>query len=152
MKMKNSSDKIGVAVEAFLILLIISIIFLSATRILMFAVVEGKSMEPVLQTGDLVFVLKVPTSSIHVGDVVVYRKPSGEFVIHRTIKILNVGDKVVLVTKGDNNLIPDGQVSSQWIVGKVFSVGANVVKIPGVGYLTLCLKSVASDLQHSLIK
>ncbi len=152
MRTRSSEGKVDVLLEVVLILLVITAIFLSAAKLLMFAVVEGKSMEPTLQTGDLVFVVKTSPMSIHVGDVVVYRKPSDEFVIHRAIKVFKIGKEVVLITKGDNNLIPDGQIPAEWVVGKVISIGTEVIKIPGVGYLTLCLKAIASDVQHSLSK
>ncbi len=70
------------------------------------------SMIPTLEVGDLVVVESVPFSSLHVGDVIVFGKPSDDGVctsvdiVHR---IVNITDGT-LYTQGDNrvtNPIPD---------------------------------------------
>lgn len=108
----------------------------------MFAVVEGKSMEPLLQTGDLVLVVKTSPNDIHVGDIVVYKRPGGELVIHRVLKIDKAGNEYLYFIKGDNNPLPDGDIPYSWILGKVVGINGNVFKVPVLGYLTLGLKSV----------
>ncbi len=121
-----------------------------------FAVVEGRSMEPLLHSGDLVFLLsnRDPVA----GDVVVYRDNMGRFIIHRVIAVYDVNGLTCYVIKGDNNVIPDlGDpedcirpvnvegyssygVPRDRIVGVVVSIDGNPIKIPYVGGLTLALK------------
>lgn len=137
-----STSKIGLLLEITVTAVILALIVLSLTGSFMFAVVEGRSMEPLLQTGDLVFVIKVDPQEIHVGDVVVYQKPTGEYVIHRVINVLKSGDNILIVTKGDNNPVPDGKIPAEWVAGKVVDVGGSIIKVPGIGYITLCFKSL----------
>jgi signal peptidase len=139
---RNSKKRLGAIAEVFVTVAILIIILLSLAKIVMFAVVEGKSMEPTLQTGDLVFVIKTSPTDLKVGDVVVYRKPSGEFVIHRIIRIVKVGSMLDVETKGDNNFIADGEIPVNWIVGKVVGIDGEVLKVPGIGYLNLCLRAI----------
>lgn len=65
------------------------------------AIVRGSSMYPLLQDGDLVVV--IPSRTIDLGDVIVYRNDREEFVIHRVVAKLQCGNKTLYVTKGDNN-------------------------------------------------
>ncbi|MGC9071172.1 MAG: signal peptidase I [Acidilobus sp.] len=127
-------------------------------------VVDGRSMLPTLQSGDLVFVVKVPPSDIRVGDVIVYRF-TGNFygiplnnvlIIHRVIDIYYHNGTLCFVTKGDNNQLPDpgypsycGYVSlygtdvsgvPYWfILGKVIG-GRTPFTIPYVGALSLIMR------------
>ncbi len=138
MKPKN----IGLIVEVIVASLIFILLLLNLTGNIMFAVVEGKSMEPLLQTGDLVLVVKTSPNDIHVGDIVVYKRPGGELVIHRVLKIDKAGNEYLYFIKGDNNPLPDGDIPYSWILGKVVGINGNVFKVPVLGYLTLGLKSV----------
>ena len=64
--------------------------------------VDGFSMLPTLEGGDLVVIQGVPVSDVHVGDIVVYNNlcsTGGESVVHRVVNITSNG----LITKGDNN-------------------------------------------------
>lgn len=101
------------------------------------AVVNGASMEPILSTGDIVFISPVNSpSDIRVGDVIIYKSASNRLVIHRVISIVGNGD--YFITKGDNNPIPDPlQVPYTSIVGKVFSVNGIIIKVPYLGVLSL---------------
>ena len=132
----------GLIAEIAIATLIFTLLLLNLTGNIMFAVVEGKSMEPLLQTGDLVLVVKASPNSIHVGDIVVYKRPGGELVIHRVLKIDKVGNEYMYFIKGDNNPLPDGDIPYSWILGKVAGIDGNVFKVPVLGYLTLGLKSI----------
>ncbi|MGC9148327.1 MAG: signal peptidase I [Sulfolobales archaeon] len=112
------------------------------------AVVEGRSMEPTLNTGDIVFMIPISDPrEINVGDVIVFKRPNGELIIHRVIEIKIYKDSYYYVTKGDNNPIPDppnnpGEpgISFRSVIGKVLSLGKGVViKIPYVGIIPLIL-------------
>ncbi len=133
---------VGTALELIAIAAILALLVLNLTGRVMFAVVEGKSMEPLLQTGDLVLVVKTLPQDIHVGDIVVYRSPYGELVIHRVIRVEHEGGHYVYLIKGDNNAIPDGNIPYSWIIGKVVGIGGSVFKLPVIGYLTLSFKSM----------
>ncbi len=64
--------------------------------------VDGVSMLPTLEGGDLVVIQSVPISDIHVGNIIVYNglcSTGGESVVHRVVNITSAG----LITKGDNN-------------------------------------------------
>ncbi len=68
--------------------------------------VDGFSMLPTLEGGDLVVIQGVALSDVHVGDIVVYNNlcsSGGESVVHRVVNITING----LITKGDNNPYPD---------------------------------------------
>lgn len=65
--------------------------------------VDGYSMLPTLEGGDLVVIQGVPISDVHVGDIIVYNghcSSLGESVVHRVVQIAAGGG---LITKGDNN-------------------------------------------------
>ncbi len=129
------------AIDAVIFILVISFLVLNLLGIVTLAVVEGKSMEPTLQTGDLVLVIRVSPEDIHVGDIIVYKKPDGTFIIHRVIKVKHVDDQFYYVTQGDNNPIPDGPgVPYRDVIGKVVSVNDAPIKIPVIGYLSLMFR------------
>jgi signal peptidase len=91
--------------------------------------VDGHSMLPTLEGGDLVVIQNVQLSDVHVGDVIVYNglcSSQGESVVHRVIQITASG----LITKGDNNPGPDqgtsgiaiSPITEQCLEGKVVFV------------------------------
>lgn len=105
------------------------------------AVVEGKSMFPLLREGDVVFIKKVGSRDIKVGDIIVYEY-NGKYIIHRVIEVIHYNNRVYYVTKGDNNPIADPYykpgVPYSKVKGKVIGFGDNnVFKIPYIGYYTL---------------
>lgn len=75
-----------------------------------FVVVRGRSMEPTYHTGDVVYAST--WGGVAVGDLVVVQIPhgqpgAGQRVIHR---IVGLGPRDVVITKGDNNRDPDAFV------------------------------------------
>ncbi len=128
--------------ESLVGLSLLVLVLLTLFGYITIAVVEGSSMEPTLQTGDLVIVLrKISVNDMSIGDVVVYRRGS-TLIIHRIVMI----EGNTVITKGDNNWVVDPPVSSDAIVGKVLEVGDRLFKIPLVGYLTLLLRYSISSL------
>lgn len=86
-----------VYVAAFALLLLWAFFVQADTRR-----VDGTSMLPTLEGGDLVVIQSVPLDQIHVGDIIVYNglcSALGESVVHRVVNITAQG----LITKGDNN-------------------------------------------------
>lgn len=90
--------------------------------------VDGTSMLPTLEGGDLAVIQSVPISQIHVGDIIVYNglcSAGGESVVHRVVNITAQG----LITKGDNNAMTDqaygiaiSPITAQCLEGKVVFV------------------------------
>ncbi|NJE46640.1 signal peptidase I [Thermococcus sp. GR7] len=78
-------------------------------------IVVSGSMEPVFYRGDVVLLKGISENNIdevHVGDVIVYKRPGYEYpIIHRVreIKEVSLGGKTekCFVTWGDNNWAPD---------------------------------------------
>jgi signal peptidase I len=91
--------------------------------------VDGHSMLPTLEGGDLVVIQNVPISQIHIGDIIVYNSlcsTEGLSVVHRVVNITSSGG---LITKGDNNAYTDqasniasGPIVQQCLEGKVVYV------------------------------
>ena len=91
--------------------------------------VDGHSMLPTLEGGDLVVIQNVPLGQIRMGDIIVYNglcSTGGESVVHRVINVTSQG----LITKGDNNPYPDqyeheiavSPITQQCLEGKVVYV------------------------------
>ena len=107
-------------------------------------VVVSESMVPTLGVGDYIIVAKVPDASqLNVGlapqgDIIVFLRPgtTDEYIVHRAVKEQGSGDSLSFVTKGDNNLGPDGvPVPASNIMGKV------IAHVPLVGYFSLFIKT-----------
>jgi signal peptidase I len=90
--------------------------------------VDGYSMLPTLEGGDLVVIQNIPIDQIHIGDIIVYNglcSSLGESVVHRVVNVTGAG----LITKGDNNPGTDqtsgiavSPITSQCLEGKVVYV------------------------------
>lgn len=88
-----------------------------------FAVVDGSSMEPTLQGGDLVVARTQP--SYDLGDLVVFPVAGGRVVIHR---IMGGSAESGWITQGDNNDRLD-----DWVVPDDRILGRAWVEVPDVG-------------------
>lgn len=73
--------------------------------------VRSGSMRPTLPVGSLTVYRPVDASSLHAGDVIVFRKPSGhgsgELVTHRIVRVETGPHGRQFVTRGDANSAPD---------------------------------------------
>ena len=93
-----------------------------------FIVLSG-SMEPAIQTGDLVFIHKTETEKLRVGDVICYLD-SGAAVTHRIIAVTDGEDGLPrYITKGDANDAEDhlsvaaDQIQGIWKGGRISGLG-----------------------------
>ncbi len=64
----------------------------------------GFSMEPMLHQRKSTVVLKTPEdpSALQVGDVVLFHRDDGHYVLHRIVRVKKKKDKVQYVIRGDN--------------------------------------------------
>jgi signal peptidase I len=90
------------------------------------------SMRPGIQPGDVVVTHRVPVTSLHVGDIVVFMPPGANIAkVHRIHTLQKAGNSIVVTNKGDANNATD-----PW--GKIIMKG-NAYKvaftIPKVGWL-----------------
>lgn len=72
----------------------------------------GVSMEPLLHNRKSTVVIESKKSPLKRDDVVLYIRPSGEYVLHRIIKVLN-GEYLI---RGDNCTWKE-TVPEEWIIG-----------------------------------
>ncbi len=140
MRSRERPGILSLIINLSLLVIAIALLVLVVTGQIVLAVVEGSSMEPLLQTGDVVIVIR--SKNINIGDVVVYKKYDGVLIIHRVVKFLNLNGKIYVVTKGDNNFFTDPPISKHQIIGKVLTVNGMIVKIPSIGLISLWIKSI----------
>ncbi|MHB8959717.1 MAG: signal peptidase I [Candidatus Limnocylindrales bacterium] len=100
-----------------------------------YEIVAGHSMEPLLHTGDLV--VTQSQAVYHVGDLVVFRVPSGQLgagssVVHRIVGGDGTGG---FTTKGDNNPSAD-----PWHPRASDIIGRSWIQLPGSGAWLLVLR------------
>ena len=121
--MKTASRSTVIYVAAFALLLFWAYFVQADTRR-----VDGTSMLPTLEGGDLVVIQNMPIGDVHVGDIIVYNglcSTSGLSVVHRVVQSTGSG----LITKGDNNPASDqasdiamAPITQQCLEGKVVFV------------------------------
>lgn len=76
----------------------------------------GDSMEPVLHNRKSTVVIEKPVKALQKYDVVLYRRPTGEYVLHRIVHIRHGRNQEHIITRGDNRIYRE-YVPSQWIIG-----------------------------------
>ncbi len=148
LKLAFNKRKIEIILLVALIAPVVSLPFIMGTQTYPIAVVNGVSMYPHLQNGDLVF-FKMPSNpnDIPNGTIIVYEQSgtgmsllnelAKPVVIHRIIQITQEGNGTVeYTTKGDNNLVADPlPVPSGHVLG------VPVLIIPRAGLILIFLES-----------
>ncbi|SRR5712691_4531122 len=115
--------------------LIVLVVLLVSFAVLLFVFtrrVDGVSMRPTLEAGDMVVLQFVNISTIRVGDIIVFNEPTFDgcvdfTIIHRVVAVASGGG---LITQGDNratNPVPDEPgggpyIHQQCLVGRVIFV------------------------------
>ncbi|MEW6323777.1 MAG: signal peptidase I [Nitrospirota bacterium] len=79
--------------------------------------VEGRSMSPVLRSGDAVMIRCCTADAVKPGDVITVADPAG-LCTHRLIMITHEGGKRLLWTKGDACAHWDDPIDSEALLGK----------------------------------
>jgi signal peptidase len=93
--------------------------------------ITGGSMAPTIPLGAEVFLRRVKADSLHVGDIVTFRKPGAvhELVTHRIVAVHGSGATRTFVTKGDANEQPDA-----WRVRAAGTGWRYAFSVPYLGY------------------
>ena len=94
-----------------------------------YAVLSG-SMEPVYQTGALIYVKEADPLQLQTGDVITFRLDADTAATHRIVEILTDDEGIGYRTKGDANELVDGTVVRPQDV-----LGIPVFTVPLLGYL-----------------
>lgn len=99
-------------------------------------IVLSGSMQPLLESGDLIIVKEADMANVNENDVITYRNTTGTFVTHRIVnKMVKDGDSF-FITKGDANNIEDQEiVTHNQVEGRL------LFSIPKAGYVVNFLKS-----------
>ncbi len=95
-------------------------------------VVEGNSMSPTLNIGDLILIENVNPKNITNGTIISFYSPIGGVYTHRVIGIEIMSDKYYFRTKGDALDSPDS-----WLIPENYVIGRVIARIPLIGYLIL---------------
>ncbi len=128
------------AVAFVLFLLIFAYLLLTYTRR-----VDGISMWPTLESGDLVVIQPGSMNNVHIGDIIVYGPPcsvEGSSVIHRVVNITEAGG---FITQGDdrrtnpntdqyNNEIARGPITQACLVGRVVFIVPYIERLSSLPY------------------
>lgn len=101
-----------------------------------FTVMSG-SMEPSINTGDVVVVRSIAPLEANVGDVLTFRDPQdgSRLVTHRLRRARARGNTAVMVTKGDANNTPE-----RWAVPIDGNVGQVQYRIPQIGHAVASIR------------
>jgi len=138
--MRFPGSKASLYAVAFVVfLLVFAFLLLNYTRR-----VDGYSMRPTLEEGDLVVIQPVQMSDVQKGDIIVYGPPcseTGSSVIHRVVGIAAGGG---FYTQGDNresnqntdqNLgIANGPITQACLVGKVLFIVPYIERLASLPY------------------
>ncbi len=92
---------------------------------------RGHSMEPTLYSGSLLVTRQAAPKDIRAGDILVFPEASEgtRNIVHRVVALQDDGQRIVAITKGDNNLVPDPE--ALMLDGPVSRL---VLTIPYVGW------------------
>ncbi|MGA1978628.1 MAG: signal peptidase I [Bacteroidales bacterium] len=83
---------------------------------------DGYSMYPFIKPGSVILMEPVtPETTFLPGEIVAWKRDSG-FVLHRLVRIINEGDEVLYVTRGDSCPEEDTPLIRARIAGKVLAI------------------------------
>ena len=146
--MRQKTKKIiEISVVGLICFFIIALPLVAGTKSYPLTVIEGNSMYPYLQNGDLVYYTKIDASNIPNGTLIVFTQSNtgmslldgliNPVVIHRVIdQVIQADGTAYYRTKGDNNELADSALVKQDHV-----LGSASSSIPKVGLILLFLKS-----------
>lgn len=92
-------------------------------------IITTDSMEPTIKQGDAIITKKAKEKDLKEGDIITFNR-NNESITHRILTVDKEEDKILYVTKGDNNNVEDKQkVSFNDVEGK------QVIVMPKIGYI-----------------
>lgn len=95
-------------------------------------VVEGNSMSPTLNAGDIILIENVNPKDITNGTIISFYSPIGGIYTHRVVGVEMISDKYYFRTKGDALDSPDS-----WLISEKNVIGRVIARVPLIGYLIL---------------
>lgn len=154
-------------------LLVVIIVMITASLIIMklmgetpslfgynFYLIASGSMEPSLQTGDIILSKKVDNTELKISDVVTYQGESGELkgklITHQIVKMYEEDGEKYIVTKGTANSIEDPAIKEDQVVSvmktKLPFMGQvlKVINTP-LGFLVLIILPLAILLVNEIV-
>ncbi len=84
--------------------------------------IKGKSMQPFLRDKEIVLIESFQPEELKAGDIIFYRVPPSQIVIHRLIQRDKSSGKILFITKGDASFYFDPYVNPEDILGKIIAV------------------------------
>ena len=87
---------------------------------------RGTSMLPLLRQGKDSVVLVKKQQQLRKRDIIFYRRPNGQFVLHRIVKKVKDGTYVLC---GDNQTVPEKGIDDSMIIASVSAVYRNEKRI-----------------------
>ena len=133
--LEKHKRKLEIAEDIVIVVLFIGLIILLINVVLgtsPFFYVEGISMHPTLENGDLIVLDRTNFDNLKVGDIVVFYSRIYNFrIVHRITDIETSNGDRILFTKGDNNHAPDpSYVRRNDYVGKYVGI-----RLPYAGFV-----------------
>lgn len=122
---------------AFVAVIVALAVLLVGVRLVGFTpyTVLSGSMEPSFHVGSVVYVKKVDTTTLKVGDPITFYITDNVIATHRIIEVHGEGtDGLGFRTKGDANETEDGITPASAVIGKVF------FNVPYLGYVSNFIK------------
>lgn len=120
-------------------------------------VATGVSMEPTMQSGDLVIVKGIDPENLVVGDVILFQQVSYNVtsslnggtsgflsipVMHRIVNMLRIGNHTYFRTQGDN----PNQKRDEWFVPEEGILGKAILIVPKLGLVVFWLSMIEVKL------
>lgn len=147
MNFPKLSKKVTIPITVAIVALLVGLPLIMGTQSYPIAIVNGNSMYPTLQNGDMVIFHSIPQQNIPNGTIIVFVQaetgsPSLDaiirpVVIHRTIGMVVQADGTdYYKTKGDNNQLADPSLTESTYV-----LGTPALVIPKVGIIFLFIQS-----------
>lgn len=94
--------------------------------------------------GDIMLLKGTTPENIRVGDVLVFKSNRPDPIIHRTIKVTQLGDSYYFQTKGDHNPYSYGSLGEDNIQQDRL-IGKAILRIPYLGYIKIIFVKVIAD-------
>ncbi len=138
------AEKAGVAAGgAIVIAFVLLVLIMGNIQPIMF--VPTTSMQPTIPRGSVILVKSVPSSSLQVGDIIVFSVPKAyqvqydypPTIVHRIISMTTGSNGVTMIqTKGDNTAEDPFQITPSQVRGEVVTI------IPYLGFPLMYLDSI----------